>query len=183
MSSSAKWSGVAGWFAAAVAVAGMLLIAAPAEQPARGEARPQPSPCAAQASPAEAPVPEAPVPDGLLPVPDSEVRLTNLNPIDLMSGTLEARQRGDQAWLARAMASTAGKEQLVQDDLLTAWRQFLWRSASGIWSKIEGAWAQRTYRLEEEGDTATLICEVGGSLGEMRVSFVKIGDAWFFAGM
>ncbi|MCC6465048.1 MAG: hypothetical protein IT463_06880 [Planctomycetes bacterium] len=163
----------------------MLLLASPADQPARGVTAPARIPVAAQAAPAEQPAPPAaePVPEGALSAPDSEVRMTNLNPIDLMSGTLEARQRGDQAWLARAMASTAGKTQLVQDDLLTAYRQFLWRSASGLWSKIEGAWAQRAYQLEEEGDAATLVFEVGGAMGQLRVSFVKIGEAWYFAGM
>ncbi len=109
--------------------------------------------------------------------------MENATVIDLMSGILQARDRADRAWLARTMESTSAKESLVEDDLLAAYRQYLWKSTDGLWGKVSQAWQARTYEVDEDGDKAELVLQVEGSLGEIRLPFVRIDGAWYFAGI
>lgn len=117
------------------------------------------------------------------PADESPWAVTNDNLIDLISGTLLARERDDRAWLARTLESTAGRPGLVEDDLHAAHRQFLWRSAAPMWLRISQAWQERSYEIIEDGDNAELVMQVGGALGELRIKFVRIADAWYFAGI
>lgn len=174
-------------FAALLAIVGIVLIAQPdqpqAETPATDVAADQ-SPNPVLAKPGEpAPEPEPENVNVSPPVEDSSWQVTNASVTDLMSGTLLARDRDDQAYLARCMESTAGKPTLVEDDVLAGYRQFMWRSTKPGWDRIIDAWQARTYEIVEDGDSAELILQVGGALGEMRVKFVRIDNAWYFAGI
>ena len=128
---------------------------------------------------------EAPEP---LPLPDrrgveeSATPLTNATPLELMGGTLEARARGDRAWLARTLASLAGKAVITEVDLHSANRQFLGRSIQGMWRAVEAAWQSRDYSLGQGDETVELRFRTGGNLQEFTIKMVRIGDAWYFAG-
>lgn len=116
-------------------------------------------------------------------VPESEWALTNSTVEDVVQGILLARERNDLAWLARTMESTAAKESLVEDDLLAAHRQYTWGSTDPLWAKVAASWQARTYSVEAEGDRAELVMQVGSNLGELRLPFVRIDGAWYFAGI
>lgn len=115
------------------------------------------------------------------PADESPWAVTNGNLIDLISGTLLARERDDRAWLARTLESTAGRPGLVEDDLHAAHRQFLWRSITPLWANITRVWNERSYELLEDGDNAELVMQVGGAVGVARLKFVRIDGAWYFA--
>jgi hypothetical protein len=177
-----------GGVAAAVAISGIALLTLPALD--RADAAASATPPAATPAPAEPQQPtpvqaEEPQPENQNvspPADESPWGITNATVIDLVTGTLLAREREDRAWLARTMASLAGKSQLVEDDLHAAHRQFLWRSIEPMWQRIEQVWQDRSYELVEDGDSAELVMQVGGALGEARLKFVRIDGAWYFAG-
>lgn len=132
-----------------------------------------------QESPAQQPRDTTPDQRG---VPESGQKITNATPEALISGTLDAIERDDKAWLSRTLASLAGHDLLTEVDLHSANRQFLTRSASPIWQAIEMAWRARRYTVSEKADAAELVFEVGGSLGELRLVLVRVAGAWFYAG-
>jgi len=177
-----------GAVAGAVAIAGIALLLLPAFDPADASASaPPPAVGPAPAEPRQ-PTPvqaEEPQPENQNvspPAEESAWPVTNGTVIDLLSGALLAREREDRAWLARTMASLAGKTVLVEDDLHAAHRQFLWRSIAPMWAHNAQAWNERNYELLEDGDSAELVMQVGGALGEARLKFVRIDSAWYFAG-
>ena len=170
-------------FAALAGIAGIVGILLTAEPEARAE---NPSePCAESSLPSSTQDTEPVPPEKFVspPATESEWPMENATVIDLMSGILQARDRADRAWLARTMESTSAKESLVEDDLLAAYRQYLWKSTDGLWGKVSQAWQARTYEVDEDGDKAELVLQVEGSLGEVRLPFVRIDGAWYFAGI
>ncbi|MCB9933890.1 MAG: hypothetical protein H6841_10765 [Planctomycetes bacterium] len=175
-----------GGIAAAAAIAGIALLTLPTFHQAEDTAAALP---AAALAPAEQQQPtpvqaEEPQPENnnvSPPAEDSAWPVTNGTVIDLLSGALLAREREDRAWLARTMASMAGKQQLAEDDLHAAHRQFLWRSIAPMWAHIAQAWQERSYKLLEDGDNAELVMQVGGAVGVARLKFVRIDGAWYFA--
>lgn len=112
--------------------------------------------------------------------PETEVRNGSIE--DLLRGTLEALVREDRAWLARTLASTAGRD-LTEDDLHAAYRQFLWRSAQPMWARVRSAFEAGNWRISEDADAGELILETGGALGEMRIELKKIDGSWHYAGV
>jgi hypothetical protein len=145
---------------------------------------PQPAPQAAPLAPVQSPVGPAPEsPTVSPPAEESKWRVGNLSVIELVEGALAAREREDLAYLARCMESCADKPSLVEDDLLAAHRQFTWRSIAPMWTRVLQSWGERSYEVFEDGDSAELVMQVGGNLGEMRIRFVRKGNAWYFAGM
>lgn len=177
-----------GALACTAAMAGILTLTltgfGKAEEPAKPQQpTPQPVTLETPAAPAEAdPAPETPKVYVSPQQPESEWRIGNLSVIELVEGVLAARERNDLAYLARCMESTAGKPALNEEDLLLAHRQFTWRSTDPAWNKISQSWAERTYEVVEDGDSAELVLQVGGNLGEMRLRFTRKGDNWYFAG-
>jgi hypothetical protein len=113
---------------------------------------------------------------------ESTVALTNTSPLDLIEGTLQARERGDKPWLARTLASNSGKPVISEVDLHAANRQFLTVSIEGMWTAVEAAWKAHEYRVNELGETAEVMFQAGSSLGELTIVLVRIGDGWFYAG-
>lgn len=171
-----------GMLACTTAMAGILALTIPglgkAEEPAATP--PQPEPVAT--SPV-APAEPAPLNNVSPPAAESTWRLGNLSVIELMEGAIAARERNDLAYLARCMESSIGKQSLVEDDLLAAHRQFTWRSTNAMWNHVLRSWNERTYEVVEDGESAELVMQVGGSLGELRLQFVRNGNSWYFAGM
>lgn len=176
-----------GGVAAAVAMAGIALLTLPALD--RADAAASAPPPAAMPAPAE---PQQPTPaqaeetepenqNVSPPADESPWGITNATVIELVTGTLLAREREDKAWLARTMASRAGKQSLDEDDLHAAHRQFLWRSITPLWANITRVWNERSYELLEDGDNAELVMQVGGAVGVARLKFVRIDGAWYFA--
>mgnify|MGYP001167226075 CR=1 FL=1 len=123
----------------------------------------------------------APEPNLPPPAPEPEMPVTNGSIESLVQGTLDAITRGDRAWLARSMESTSGRP-LTEDDLLAAYRQFLWRSAQPMWARVRAGFEGGAWRTEDNGDKGRIILDVGGALGEMRLELVKIDNAWHYAG-
>jgi len=174
-----------GVLACIAAVAGILALTLPGNGNAEDKPAPQAEsqPVALQ-TPAAPDKPE-PKPEEYVspPVEESAWQVGNLSVLDLVDGALKARERNDLAYLARCMESTADKPSLVEEDTLAAHRQFTWRSTDPAWNKILQSWAERSYEVVETGDTAELVMQVGGNLGEMRLRFVRHGDHWYFAGI
>ncbi len=100
----------------------------------------------------------------------------------LLDGTFKARERSDRAWLARALLSTAGRQQLNQDDLHAAHRQFLWVNVERIWLRLAQAWAGNSYSVTYDDTRAHATFKVGGALGEVRIDFTRVGNGWYFEG-
>jgi hypothetical protein len=167
--------GVAAGLIGAVAVVGLAL-------PSRSEAEPPPAP-PRDITVTQQEEPEPQKPEQPLGIPESEHPTSNRTVEDLLAGVIDARKRDDRAWLARSLSSTALRGKLTQDDLHTAFRQFLWGSVSRLWLSVETAWAEREYTVTYDGETARATFDVGGALGEVWFDFVKIGDGWFFAGI
>lgn len=166
----ALWLGL---IAAILACAGVVVLALP-----RGEAR--------QAVPPPLPAPELAQSIGpMVPktVAESPYAITNATVEDLLAGVMDARQRQDRAWLARALESTCGRNALTEEDWHTAHRQFLWGSVSRLWSRVTDAWNTRSYTVSHDGNTARASFEVGGAPGEISFEFVRIGSAWYFRGV
>jgi hypothetical protein len=159
--------------AAVVGVVGIVLLATQGE----GEAAPAPAPQAQVKYAQENPAPE---PNLSPPAPEPETPLTNSSIEDLVGGTLDAIQREDRAWLARTMESTSNRD-LTEDDLLAAYRQFLWRSAQPMWARVRAAWQAGAWRVEQDADAGRIFLDVGGALGEMRLELVKINNGWHYA--
>lgn len=169
-----------GCMAGAIAMAGVVALAvtsrdASAEQPT------QPAPVqVAMQQPQPDPEPEGPV---VSPgVPESEVYFLNSTVEELLTGVFAAIDRQDRNWLARALESTYGRE-LTEEDALAAYRNFLWRSASPMWSKARAAWDIRAYQVREDGEFAAIGFEVGGALGTLEFHFKRIDGGWYFAGI
>ncbi|MCB9892875.1 MAG: hypothetical protein H6839_00330 [Planctomycetes bacterium] len=160
------------------AIAGTILIALPGAKPVTA-----PEPVKSPVQTAPLPLSE-PAPGNVSPpAPEPEMEVSNLTIEDLVSGILAARLRQDRAWLARTMESTAGKPSLVEDDLLAAYRQYLWHTTDGLWGRVGHAWTERAYEVVEDGDRAQLVLTVGGSLGQLILPFVRIDGAWYYAGI
>jgi hypothetical protein len=164
------------------AVAGILALTLSGRGNAEAPATPKAEPPKSSQSPV-APQPAPEMQNVSPPAEESEFRIGNLSVIELMEGALAARERNDLAYLARCMESSIGKETLLEDDLLAAHRQFKWRSADGVWNHVRRSWNERSYEVVEDGDSAEMVMQVGGNLGEMRLRFVRNGNSWFFAGM
>jgi hypothetical protein len=131
----------------------------------------------AQQSPNQA----APTPEEI-GVEESAVLITNTAPADLIEGILQARDRSDRAWLARTLASTAGKALITEVDLHAANRQYLTSSSKWIWTAVEAAWQAHDYTVIEKGETAEVNFKAGSSLGELTIVLVRFGECWFYAG-
>jgi hypothetical protein len=171
-----------GFLIGTAAVAGILALTLSG----RGNAEAPATPKAETPKSSQSPVAPQPAPEMQNvspPAEESEFRIGNLSVIELMEGALAARERNDLAYLARCMESSIGKETLLEDDLLAAHRQFKWRSADGVWNHVLRSWNERSYEVVEDGDSAEMVMQVGGNLGEMRLRFVRNGNSWFFAGM
>jgi hypothetical protein len=168
-------TGIVAGLIAALAVVGLALSS-------RSEAEPPPAPPSvitfAQQEELEPQAQEQP--SGFA---ESEHPLSNRTVEDLLAGVIDARKRDDRAWLARSLSSTTSRKNLTQDDLHTAFRQFLWVSVSRLWMRVETAWAERKYTVTYDGEGARATFEVGGALGEVWFDFVRVGDGWFFAGI
>ena len=135
-------------------------------------------------APTPEPEPDKPADEHVSPpAEESEWAVSNATVEELVEGILLARARNDLAWLARTMESTAGKESLVEDDLLAAHRQYTWGSTDELWVKVAQSWQDRTFTVEADGNKAMLVMNVGGNLGELRLPFVRIDGAWYFAGI
>lgn len=106
--------------------------------------------------------------------------LTQQTPLALIEGIFDARKRGDRAWLARTLESTAGKAALTEDDCHAAWRNYLWHPE--LWDKLEAAHRELPAVIVEEGDTAKVNFEVGGAAGTMFVLLKRINGAWYLVG-
>lgn len=115
-------------------------------------------------------------------VEESPIALTNAAPADLIEGILQARERADKAWLARTLASTAGKALITDVDLHAANRQYLTSSSKWIWTAVQTAWQAHDYTVIEKGETAEVRFKAGSSLGELTIVLVRIGECWFCAG-
>jgi hypothetical protein len=111
---------------------------------------------------------------------ESTHALTNQSPLALLEGIFDARKRGDRAWLARTLESTAGKAALTEDDCHAAWRNYLWHPE--LWDKLEAAHRELPAVIVEEGDQAKVNFEVGGAAGTMFVLFKRINGAWYLVG-
>lgn len=135
-------------------------------------------------APVERPLQPDPEPEKPFVSPEaaeSEFPRLNRTVLDVMEGMWLARERNDLAWLARTLESTARKDKLNEDDLHAAHRQFTWRSTDAMWAKARESWINQTYEVVDNGDTAELVLQVGGAMGEMRFQFVRINDGWYFA--
>ena len=117
-----------------------------------------------------------PVGDAPPVVAESVQTLRLSTPQETLLGVLDARKRGDRAYLARACSYTAGKATINQADLNRANRQFL--KGPG-WDKIEKANAEDKVTYVEDGDTARAIAEVGGDMGQMMIKMCRIGGVWY----
>ncbi len=106
--------------------------------------------------------------------------LTQATPEALLAGIFLARARGDQAWLARTLESLAGQASLTQDNLATAWRNYLWQPE--MWDKLEAAHKQQPAEVFVEGDMARVTFEVGGAAGTMFMLLKRINGAWYLTG-
>ena len=123
-----------------------------------------------------------PMGDPFPAVAESTVPMQNDTPTALIAGTLDARARGDLAWLARTLESTVKKPSLTMEDTNVAWRQFTSRLIKPLWDKLEAAWKAGEYKISEYGDKATITFKVGGNLDSVPISLVRIGGKWFHAG-
>ncbi len=115
-------------------------------------------------------------------VAESNVQMQNDTPTALMAGTLDARARGDLAWLARTLESTVKKPSLTMEDTNVAWRQFTSHPITPLWDKLERAWKAGEYTLSEDGDKATITFKVGGNLDSVSLTLIRIGGKWYHAG-
>jgi hypothetical protein len=170
----ALWLGL---IAAAIACAGVVVLALPggsgAQRAAPEETLPAPQAELAQALGTSSPK----------SVSESPYAITNATVEDLLAGVIDARQRQDRAWLARTLESTSGKAELSEEDWHTAHRQFVWGSVSRLWTRVSEAWNAREYTVSYEGNSARASFHVGGALGDLWFDFVRIGDAWYFRGI
>lgn len=179
MPRSRTWTAVGVCVASLAALAGSALVVlspAKAEEPGRETAQvvavsdSQPEPVAERLLPHEKGVAESAQP------------FANSTPQQLIEGTLAAWDREDAAWLARTLASTAGKAMITEVDLHAANRQFLTRSIQPMWQAINTAWQGHEYRVTEQGETAEVVFRTGSSLGELTIVLVRINECWFYAG-
>lgn len=123
-----------------------------------------------------------PMGDPFPAVAESTVPMQNETPAALIAGTLDARARGDDAWLARTLESTAKKPSLSVEDTNVAWRQFTSRLIKPLWDKLETAWKAGEYTISEDGDKATITFKVGGNLDSVTLTLIRIGGKWHHAG-
>jgi len=185
MFATRSWAAALGLAVSVLAVAAISAIASskPALAPAHEKAAPALTAPAETAAEAPKPVPLKPQTPEERGMEESATPITNQSPADLVAGTLAAIERQDSAWLARTMQSRAGKPMLNEVDTLDAHRNFLWRSIATHWRKVAEAWKTQSYQLAQDGDTAELRLEVGGDLGVLNLPLVRIGNAWYFAGL
>lgn len=101
------------------------------------------------------------------------------SPEKALRSILAGRARQDLPFLARCESVTAGKERLDSLDEARAWRTYCMKSVGAFWSKIEEALEGGNARFTEDGDSARGVFEVGGSLGETELRFVRIGGRWY----
>ncbi|MCC7509175.1 MAG: hypothetical protein IT464_07345 [Planctomycetes bacterium] len=160
----------AGIFALTLASRGVAAEVPVAHAPATAIQQPDPAPAA----------PEGP--NVSPPAPESAERFSNNSVEDLLAGVFPAIERGDRNWLARTLESTHGRG-LTEDDLHAAYRNFLWRSAAPLWSRLRAAWDARAYDVSYEGDSATVAFHVGGAAGTITYNFCRVGNGWHFAGI
>ncbi len=123
-----------------------------------------------------------PMGDPFPAVAEPTVPMQNDTPTALIAGTLDARSRGDLAWLARTLESTVKKPSLTQEDTNIAWRQFTSHLIKPMWDKLEAAWKGGEYTLSEDGDKATITFKVGGNLDTVPIVIIRIGGKWYYAG-
>lgn len=123
-----------------------------------------------------------PMGDPFPAVAESTVPMQNDTPTALIAGTLDARARGDNAWLARTLESTAKVSGLTVEHTNIAWRQFTSRSITPLWDKLEAAWKAGEYTIREDGDKATITFKVGGNLDSVALTLIRIGGKWYYAG-
>lgn len=181
-----SWAAALGLAVSTLAVAGISAVAStkPALAPAATEkAAPVITAPVETATEAPKPVPLPPQTPEERGMEESAKPITNQSPVDLINGTLAAIERQDSAWLARTMQSRAGKPMLNEVDTLDAHRNFLWRSIATHWGKVAEAWKSRSYEIVEDGDNAEVRLQVGGDLGVLSLPLVRVGNAWYFAGM
>ena len=100
-------------------------------------------------------------------------------PEGLLRSILLGRERVDLPYLARCESLTAGKEQIDKMDEARAWRNYCMKSVQPLWTKIEAAVETGRARFTIEGDQATAALDVGGSIGEMDLRFVRIDGEWY----
>lgn len=123
-----------------------------------------------------------PMGDPFPAVVESTVPMQNETPTALIAGTLDARARGDNAWLARTLESTVKKPSLTMEDTNIAWRQFTSHLIKPLWDKLEAAWKAGDYAVAEDGDRATMTFKVGGNLDTVPIAMIRIGGKWYYAG-
>lgn len=173
---SRKWAAGLAFAVSLIAIAGITFLIS---GPAQGEPAAQSTPEVQQqhvppATPASTPEQRG--------IAESVLGISNGSPEDLLAGTLQARARRDAAWLARTLASTAGKSMLTELDAHAANRQFLTRNTIPMWQLVDAAWQAQNYRIDQDGQDAVIVLQSGGNLGEIKLVLVRIGEVWFYAG-
>jgi hypothetical protein len=111
---------------------------------------------------------------------ESTFVMTNQTPLALIEGIFAARARGDQAWLARTLESTAGHAEITQDDCAAGWRNYLW--VPELWDRMEAAHKASPAVINEDGDQARVSFEVGGNAGVLYILLKRVNGAWYLAG-
>lgn len=99
----------------------------------------------------------------------------------LVEGILEARRQQDRAWLAGALARMANKATPSDEDLHAAYRGFLWDSMDRFWARIDKAWKDETYAVQQDSDSARVVFKTGGALGEVALNFERHNDCWYLS--
>jgi hypothetical protein len=119
---------------------------------------------------------------GPAPLPIAEpLPMDRSSPRALLDGALAALAAKDPARLARLSRDRASHPQLTEDDAADAQRRFLSSASGAYWARIAEAVAAGRYRVEDQGQTARVLVEVGGAAGTYRLELRQEDDGWYLA--
>lgn len=174
----------AGCVAGAIALAGVVMLAASSRDASANPTPPdpietavqQPEPEAENEQPQTAPEPPQPRVD------ESTHAFFNASIEDLLTGFYAALDREDYAWVARAFESTHGRE-LHEGDIQSAFRNVIHHDSARMWNRARQAWDTRDFETVEDGEVTTLKFNVGGNLGTMSFSLKRLDNGWYLAGL